>query len=155
MWLLHASSIFLQEYDIHICSSSLLQRMHFVNVVHESLLGLLKGFERSTSGWSSSDRLYLFNRALQTVVWLIFIYRWVFRFPFAIIPRSAGLALFYELLQLAFLDQFFYLLLQVFAILGVVAMVFMEMVNISSCLVHWVRNEWFWLLEVMIVLNLR
>ena len=89
--------------------------MYFVNVVHESLLGLLKGF---VSSIALCRRLYDLSSSIGGV----------FRFPFAIVPRSAGLALFYKLLQLAFLDQFFYLLLQVFAILGVVAMVFMEMV---------------------------
>ena len=39
-----------------------------MNGVHLSLLGLPKEFEGSASGQSSSDRLYLLNCSLRTVV---------------------------------------------------------------------------------------
>ena len=125
-----------------------------MNTVYLSLLWFLKGSKGSTSGRSSNDRLYLSYHALWTIMRILLVLRIRFGLLLAINSRSTGLTLFHKLLQLPFMNQFFYLLLQVSAIFNVMVMILVEAAIFPLVSYIGWGLKWFWPLEVMIVLNL-
>jgi len=97
-----------------------------MDAVHLSLVWLLEGTNWPPHGWPSCDRLYFSYYTLLTM-WLMVVIPWRgYWLISAIVPGPVGISLLYKILQLPSSYEFLYLLLQVSAVLCVMAVIFMK-----------------------------